>query len=149
MDTLKVKKLHPAAHPPEKAKPGDLGYDLFALEHVEIPHGQMKPVKTGIAVEFPEGWGGIIKDRSSMALKRITVSAGVIDHGYRGEIVILLTNSSGEDVTILQDQKIAQLIPCPVTNWKVEITGQLNDTHRGEGGFGSTGAFKNPVLTLE
>ena len=145
MDTLKIKKLIPSAHLPEKARAGDLGFDLFAAGRVVIPAGQMRPVGTGIAVEFPPGWGGIVKDRSSMAMKRLTISAGVIDNGYRGEIKILISNHSGTEHTIEPDQKIAQLIPCPVTDWKAEEARELSDTHRGEDGFGSTGAFKSGV----
>lgn len=145
MDTLKVKRLNPSAHLPEKARAGDLGFDLFAAERVVIPSGEMKAVGTGIAVEFPKGWGGVVKDRSSMALKRLTISAGVIDNGYRGEIKILITNHSRTEHTIEPNQKIAQLIPCPVTDWRVETAEELDDSHRGEGGFGSTGAFKSPL----
>jgi dUTP pyrophosphatase len=142
MSKLKVKKLVPSAHLPEKARAGDLGYDLFAADHVLIHPGEMRTVGTGIAVEFPPGWGGVIKDRSSMAMKRLTVSAGVIDSGYRGEIKVLISNHSTASQTIEQNQKIAQLIPSPVTDWKIEETHELSDTHRGEGGFGSTGLFK-------
>jgi dUTP pyrophosphatase len=143
METLKVKRLNPSAHLPEKAREGDLGFDLFAVERVVIPAGEMRAVGTGIGVEFPKGWGGLIRDRSSMALKRLTTSAGVIDNGYRGEIKILITNHSRVEHSIEPDQKIAQMIPCPVTDWKVEAVAELDDSHRGEGGFGSTGAFKS------
>ena len=143
MNTLKVKKLIPSAHLPEKGRDGDLGYDLFAAGHVVIHPGEMRMVGTGIAVEFPHGWGGVIKDRSSMAMKQLTVSAGVIDSGYRGEIKILISNHSSASHTIEADQKIAQLIPCPVNDWKIQEAHEINDTHRGGGGFGSTGAFKS------
>lgn len=138
-----MKKLIPSAHLPEKARAGDLGYDLFAADHVLIHPGEMRAVGTGIALEFPSGWGGVIKDRSSMAMKRLTVSAGVIDSGYRGEIRILMSNHSTTSHTIEPGQKIAQLIPCPVTDWKLEETQELSDTQRGGGGFGSTGIFKS------
>lgn len=143
MSGLKVKKLVPSAHLPEKARAGDLGFDLFAVERVVIHPGEMRAVGTGVAVEFPPGWGGVIKDRSSMAMKRLTISAGVIDNGYRGEIKILITNHSTASHTIEPDQKIAQLIPIPVTDWKIEEAHELSDTHRGDNGFGSTGAFKS------
>ena len=142
MSALKVKILAEGAHPPEKAHPGDLGYDLFAAEHAVIPSGELRLVKTGIALEFPDGWGGVIRDRSSMALKRVTVSAGVIDHGYRGEVAVALTNHSPAEFVIEPGQKIAQLIPTPVTDWTVTVSGDLNHTARGAGGFGSTGAGK-------
>jgi len=142
MTIFKILKLDPAAHAPEKAHPGDLGFDLFSNERQTIPAGEMRPVKTGIAVAFPAGWGGIIKDRSSLAFKRIVTSAGVIDNGYRGEIMILLTNNSAAEVTIEAGQKIAQLIPCPVVDWTVEVVEDLSETSRGANGFGSTGAHK-------
>lgn len=143
MGKLKVKKLVPSAHLPEKAKAGDLGYDLFSAEHALIHPGEMRAVRTGIALEFPSGWGGVLKDRSSMAMKRITISAGVIDSGYRGEIKVLISNHSTTSYAVETNHKIAQLIPCPVTDWKIEEAEELNDTHRGDGGFGSTGAFKS------
>jgi len=142
MPELKVLKLDPSAHPPERANPGDLGYDLFALEHSAIAQGETKVIRTGLALAFPEGWGGIIKDRSSVAVKGVTVCAGVIDNGYRGEIKIALYNHSGTDFTVEPDMKIAQLIPTPVTDWRVAVVDKLNDTKRGEGGFGSSGSHK-------
>ncbi|MBI5816433.1 MAG: dUTP diphosphatase [Nitrospinae bacterium] len=142
MNILKIQKLDHRAHAPEKAHPGDLGYDLFALDAVNLPAGEMRRLRTGVAVEFPEGWGGVIKDRSSMASKRIVTSGGVIDHGYRGEILVLVSNLSGEEFAIAEGQKIAQLVPCHVTNWQVEVAEELNGTSRGANGFGSTGAHK-------
>lgn len=139
---MKVKKLSEKAHLPERAKPGDLGYDLFADKGEIIPKGEMRPISSGIALEFPAGWGGIIKDRSSMAAKRITVSAGVIDGGYRGEIIVLMSNHSDKDFIIEPGDKIAQLVPTPETAWDIIVVDELNETHRGEGGFGSTGKKK-------
>ncbi|HEB72595.1 MAG TPA: dUTP diphosphatase [Nitrospirae bacterium] len=142
MPKLKVLKLDPSAHPPERANPGDLGYDLFALERSVIGQGETKVIRSGIVLEFPEGWGAIIKDRSSVAVKGVTVCAGVIDSGYRGEIKVALYNHSGGDFTVERDMKIAQLIPTPVTDWRVTVVEKLNDTERGDGGFGSSGAYK-------
>jgi len=146
-----VKKLTPLAHPPEKATEGDLGYDLFCAEQTTIEPGATLAVPTGIAVQFPSGWGAVIKDRSSMALKQIHVSAGVIDNGYRGEIKVALTNHSGKSVRLELGQKMAQMIPVPVTNWEVAVVDQLSSTERGEGGFGSTGAHgpRNPAPPSE
>jgi len=142
MQELKIKILTDGAHPPERGNNGDLGYDLFAAERAEIPKGEMRLVKTGIAVQFPKGWGGIIKDRSSMAMKRLTTSAGVIDEGYRGEIGVLISNHSDANVTIDAGGKIAQMVPVAVTDWNVSVVDELNDTERGEGGYGSTGSHK-------
>ncbi len=142
MPDLKVLKLDPAAHPPERANPGDLGYDLFALEHSTIGQGETKIIRTGLALQFPDGWGGIIKDRSSMAVKGVTVSAGVIDNGYRGEIGVALFNHSGADFAVEPEMKIAQLIPAQVTDWRVTVVDRLDETERGKGGFGSSGSHK-------
>ncbi len=143
MPRLKIMKLDPKAHAPERGNHGDLGYDLFALEGAQLAPGDTKPIRTGIALGFPEGWGGVVKDRSSMALKQITVSAGVIDNGYRGEILVVMTNNSSDTIQIEADQKIAQIIPVEVTDWDVEIVDHLDDTQRGAGGFGSTGSHKS------
>lgn len=145
MPTLKIMKIVPGAHPPERGHHGDLGYDLFAAERAVIPHGATLAVRTGIAAEFPDGWGAVVKDRSSMALKGIATLAGVIDHGYRGEIKVVLLNLSGADIKIEPDQKIAQMIPTPVTDWNVTVCETLNDTARGANGFGSTGTHKQTV----
>lgn len=147
MKELKIKMLKEGAHAPERGNSGDLGYDLFSAERIEIPKGAMRLVKTGIAVQFPEGWGGIIKDRSSMAMKRLTTSAGVIDEGYRGEIGVLISNHSDADVTIDAGGKIAQMVPVQVTDWNVSVVENLDDTERGEGGYGSTGSHKQTPLS--
>ena len=140
MTELLVKKLTPNAIPPEKAKEGDLGYDLFCSVKTVILRGATVAVPTGVAVQFPAGWGGVIKDRSSMAMRQLTISAGVIDNGYRGEIKVAMTNNSGADVTLDAGQKIAQMVPVPVTGWSVRVVDELSSSHRGEGGFGSTGS---------
>jgi dUTP pyrophosphatase len=136
---LKVIKLLPSACLPSKAYPGDLGLDLYASEDCEIPASGQVPVGTGIAVEMPEGWGGILKDRSSLALKRIYLSAGVIDNGYRGEIKAILRNESGGPYKIRRGDKIAQMVPLPVTDWKVQEAADLKGTDRNVNGFGSSG----------
>jgi dUTP pyrophosphatase len=90
-------------------------------------------------LQFPEGWGGIIKDRSSMAIARIYTSGGVIDSGYRGEVKIILRNDSGKDFYVKAGDKIAQLIPHRAEEWKVAESAELDDSSRAHGGFGSTG----------
>ncbi|MBI5177663.1 MAG: dUTP diphosphatase [Nitrospinae bacterium] len=136
---LKVKKLHPDARIPASAHPGDLGCDLFSLEPVTIPHGGQALVRTGVALKFPDGWGGIVKDRSSMAVARIYTAGGVIDAGYRGEVKIILRNESGNDYSIKAGDKIAQIVPLRAEQWVVDEVPDLDDTTRSSGGFGSTG----------
>lgn len=145
-DTLLVRKVDPAAKLPVKNHSTDLGYDLFALEDVEIMPDTPTLIRTGIAVKFPEGWGGFIEDRSSIALKRnIEKLSGVIDGDYTGEIkIIMLYNQQQYDDKIipnkiLKGEKIAQLVPIPITNWEISEVEQLPETNRGDKGFGSSG----------
>ncbi len=139
MFTLKVKKLDPAAKLPTVGHPGDLGCDLYSLEETVIPAGGQAIVRTGIALKFPDGWGGIVKDRSSMAAARIYTAAGVIDAGYRGEVKIVMHNGGTADHVIKAGGKIAQIVPLKAPAWNVEEAAELDDTARAHGGFGSTG----------
>jgi dUTP pyrophosphatase len=142
---LLVKLLVEGARAPEVAHPGeDLGYDVFALEAVELWARASLRVKTGISVEarHPEtgaGLGLLVRDRSSMASKGIAVTGGVIDAGYRGEIQILLTNLTDEAVRLNAGDKIAQMIPVPVLTGQVSVVESLGDSNRAEKGFGSSG----------
>ncbi len=136
---LKAKKLHPDARLPVSAHHGDLGCDLFSLEAELIPSGGQALVRTGIALRFPDGWGGIVKDRSSMAVARIYTAGGVIDAGYRGEVKIILRNESGKDYKIKGGDKIAQIVPLKAEQWVVDEVEELDETSRSSGGFGSTG----------
>lgn len=153
MQELKLywKQLHPDAKAPAVAHPGeDLAYDLFAAEGAMLIPGRVTLVRTGIAIEFTPAHGAIIKDRSSMAVKGIRTSAGVIDAGYRGEIFVPLTldvnappSSDGKIVDgyrISVGDKIAQMIPVkPMTMFQVEECEELSEANRGGKGFGSTG----------
>jgi dUTP pyrophosphatase len=138
---LKVKKLHPDAKLPTRAHQSDLGYDIFALETVYLIPGEVMKIRTGIAVNFPKGYGAVIKDRSSMALKGFHVSGGVIDETYSSEISVLLTYItpvSGNRALINKGDKIAQLIPTQVVNWDVSEVDELEELERGSNGFGSS-----------
>ncbi len=135
---LRVKRLHPDAKLPTRAYSGDLGYDLYALTRVVLEPLKPTAVPTGISVEFPEGWGAFIKDRSSMALKGVHTLAGVIDSGYRGEIRVVMV-SLGDRVVIEAGQKIAQMIPIKVVEWEVVEVEDLSESEREGRGFGSSG----------
>jgi dUTP pyrophosphatase len=142
---LRVKLLNPGAHAPVVAHPGeDLGYDLFALEGVTlVPHSTVK-VRTGIAVEARHPATGaplglLVRDRSSMAARGIATTAGVIDAGYRGEILILMTNLGDASVELKAGEKIAQMIPVPVLTGPVQEVESLEVSARAEKGFGSSG----------
>jgi dUTP pyrophosphatase len=138
---LKVKKVVDHAVLPTKAHSGDLGYDLYAAEQVTIYAGETRLIPTGISVQFPAGYGGLIRDRSSVATKRYLFNvAGVIDNGYTGEIKVALYNSTDAFQTIYRGDKIAQMILIPTVDFKVEeVTEITSQDGRGSNGFGSTG----------
>jgi len=142
---LRVKLLEEGARLPVVAHPGeDLGYDVFALEGARLePHATVR-VRTGIAVEarHPETGvplGLLVRDRSSMAARGVATTAGVIDAGYRGEVLILMTNLGSTPVELKAGEKIAQMIPMPVLTGEVVAVDGLEDSLRAEKGFGSSG----------
>lgn len=142
---LRVKLLEPGACLPVVAHPGeDLGYDVFSLEHVHLAPRATKRLRTGIAVEarHPETGaplGLLVRDRSSMATRGLACTGGVIDAGYRGEILIVMTNLSDAAVELRAREKIAQMIPVPVLTGQVEAVEALEESLRAGKGFGSSG----------
>jgi dUTP pyrophosphatase len=143
---LRVKRLESGARLPEVAHPGeDLGYDLFALEGVQLGARQTLKVRTGIAVEARDPKTGaplglLVRDRSSMAARGIATTGGVIDSGYRGEILVVMTNLGGAAVELKAGEKIAQMVPVPVLTGPVEEVESLEDSIRAAKGFGSSGS---------
>jgi dUTP pyrophosphatase len=141
---LKVKLLRPDARPPTIAHPGeDLGYDLFAAETVQFAARSGAIVPTGISIELTassgEPMGALIRDKSSLALRRLIVTGGVIDAGYRGEIKVVMENLGDAPAEIQAGDKIANLIPYPVLTTPVEVAVDLGFSGRQGGGFGSSG----------
>lgn len=138
---MRIKRLSENAILPQKAHAGDLGYDLFTNEGVAIFPNETKVVKTGIAIQFPEGYGGFIKDRSSVATKKgLFTVAGVIDNGYTGEICIALHNGTDSLIHVAPGEKIAQLVLIPTVDFNIEeVDDVLPTDKRGNNGFGSTG----------
>ena len=142
---LRVKRLEAGARLPEVAHPGeDLGYDLFALEGVRLGARQTLKVRTGIAVEarHPKTeapLGLLVRDRSSMAARGIATTGGVIDAGYRGEILVVMTNLGDAAVELKAQEKIAQMVPVLVLTGPVEEVESLEDSMRAAKGFGSSG----------
>jgi dUTP pyrophosphatase len=142
---LRVKLLAAAARLPLVAHPGeDLGYDVFALEDVRLAPRQTVKARTGIAVEARHPQTGaplglLIRDRSSMAARGLATTGGVIDAGYRGEILIVMTNLGDKDVELKSGEKIAQMVPVPVLTGPVEEVASLEDSSRAAKGFGSSG----------
>lgn len=139
---LPVQRLDPDLPLPRYAHPGDAGLDLLAAVDTTLAPGQREAVSTGLAVAVPVGWVGLVHPRSGLALRHgLTVAnaPGTIDAGYRGEVRVILVNLGDEPVEIARGDRIAQLVLQQVGRATVVEVAALDDTARGEGGFGSTG----------
>lgn len=139
-----IKKLTPQATLPTYGSEYAAGADLYACisEHLTFEPGETKLVHTGLAMEIPVGYAGLIYARSGLATKKGLAPAnkvGVIDADYRGEIMVALHNHSNSPVTIEPNERIAQLVITPYLTAHFTETDTLSDTPRGTGGFGSTG----------
>ncbi len=142
---VNVKKLNPTAKLPTYGSEYAAGADLYACldSEITINPGKTYLVKTGIAMEIPVGYAGLIYARSGLATKRGLAPAnkvGVIDSDYRGEIMVSIYNQSSEPQKIEPGERIAQLVITPYITGIFNEVSDLTDTTRGEGGFGSTGS---------
>lgn len=135
---MNVKLLREGAQLPNRKFPS-AGYDLYAPSEHRLLPGEPHKVPLGIAMELPNSHVGIIKDRSSMGAKGITVLGGVIDEDYRGEVMVVLLNTTNQVYAINEGDRIAQLVVLPSPWFEVKEVDKLNETVRGKGGFGSTG----------
>ncbi len=136
---MKVKKLHPDALLPRRAHPTDSGADLFALQRTVLPPRAVTNVRTGVAVELPEGTSGVIWGKSSVESKGIKTMAGLVDAPYRGELLVCMYNLNDTEFVFEKGQKVAQLVVLPTLYPEFEEADELSGTARGAGGFGSTG----------
>jgi len=146
---LKIKALSPKIGKeiplPSYATPGSAGMDLRACVDapVTIPAGDRAMIPTGLSIALPgPEWVALVYARSGLAIKHGLAPAncvGVIDSDYRGEVVVGLLNSSKEDYTVEPGERIAQLVIMPVTQARITVVDELDETARGAGGFGSTG----------
>ena len=137
---LPVKKLHSEAKLPNYAHASDAGMDLYALETTALQPHERRLISTGIALAIPYGCVGLIWDKSGLAAKHgVKTLAGVIDAGYRGEIRVVLHNLSAQSFLIEKGSKIAQMLIQPVVHTEIIEVEELEETPRGELGFGSTG----------
>jgi len=137
---IKVKKLSTSAITPTKANEFDAGWDLYASEDAIIDPSKTELISTDISFAIPEGYVGLIWDRSGMAAKRgLHRFAGVIDSGYRGEIKVCLWNSSDKYCVINAGERIAQILFQEAPSFTMVEVNSLEDTDRGTGGFGSSG----------
>jgi dUTP pyrophosphatase len=143
MTTLKVKRLSAGAVLPAYAHPGDAGLDLCAAVSTSLEPGESKLISTGISIELPQNTEAQVRPRSGLALKHgvsVLNTPGTIDHGYRGEVGVILINHGPNRFDVHAGMKIAQMVIAPCLTVTVEETGALSGTARGQGGFGSTGA---------
>lgn len=138
---LKVKKLKPEAKLPERKRKEDAGLDLYCIEDCEIESMEIKQISTGIAIEIPYGYFGLIKDRSGLSINGLHVLAGVIDSNYRGEVKVVMVNLSKEKIKIEKFSRIAQLLILPYLMVEIVEVEQLEESERGEEGFGSSGIY--------
>jgi dUTP pyrophosphatase len=136
------KRLHPDAQLPTAQHPGDAGLDLYTVADVEVAAGERTMVPTGVAVAIPEGHAGLVLPRSGLASRSgLTLSnaPGLIDAGYRGEVICAMVNLDRETpVSIAKGDRIAQLVVVAIPEVKSTWAERLTETSRGQAGFGST-----------
>jgi dUTP pyrophosphatase len=136
-----IRRLRPDARVPEQAYEGDAGLDLAACDSVVLEPGARAVVPTGLAVEVPEGFAGFVQPRSGLAARHgigIVNSPGLIDPGYRGEIRVVLLNTSDESFAVEPGMRIAQLVIVPVAAVRLVEVDELATSERGSRGFGSS-----------
>lgn len=141
---LHIKRLDADLPLPRYAHTGDAGLDLYSADDITLAPMERALVSTGIAVAIPEGYAGFLQPRSGLAVRKglsLVNTPGLIDSHYRGEIKVIVINlDSIADIEILRGDKLAQLVIQPVISVDLVELDELDDTVRGEGGFGSTGA---------
>ena len=133
--------LDPGAYMPTRAHKADAGLDLYSREDACIFQNSGGEFDTGVHVAIPEGYVGFLKSKSGLNIKHSIQSEGVIDSGYTGSIRVKLFNHGNKAVYIKEGQKISQLVLLPIITPEPVLVDHLEVTERGNGGFGSTGAF--------
>lgn len=139
MVTVRFKKLYTDAKPFVYTRDNDACMDIYSYGKYVIPKYSHVLVKTGIAVEVPFGFEGIIRGRSGLASKGIFAHVGTIDEEYRGEVGVILYNMTGDSFTISDGMRIAQFTVKPCYHINMLEEDELSNTRRGENGFGSSG----------
>lgn len=150
MNKINIKKCYEEAILPTRAHEDDAGYDLYASPYGDFDIGFSRPIfansnetfHTGIAMEIPEGYVGLVFARSGMGIKRGLKPrncVGVIDSNYRGEIMVCLHNDTSDWAEVEIGERIAQIVIVPYYQYELNLVDELSDTDRGENGFGSSG----------
>lgn len=144
MENVNIKKLNDNAIIPTYATEYSAGCDLYACldDDIVIKPGETVLIKTGLAIEVPKGYAGLIYARSGLATKKGLAPAnkvGVIDSDYTGEVMVALFNHSNEERKVEKNERVAQLVITPCLTANFNLVDELKETKRGKGGFGSTG----------
>lgn len=138
---LRVRRIQKDARIPSYSHEGDAGLDLFSSVDCVLNAGEIQAIPTGIQVAIPDGFVGLIWDKSGLSLQGAHRLAGVIDAGYRGEVKVVMANLTDKPFVVKKGMKVAQMLIQPVEKVRVIETEQLEETPRGEKGFGSTGKY--------
>lgn len=137
---IKIQKIDYKAIIPNYANKDDAGLDFYSVEELIIKPNERAAIRTGIKMEIPSGYVGLVWDKSGLALNSgVKTMAGVVDSGYRGEIKIVLVNLSDKNFEIKNGQKIAQMLIQKIEKAEVEAADNLSGSERADNGFGSTG----------
>lgn len=137
---VKIKRLDKTIEVPKYVHEGDAGFDIRSGEDVLIKAGEKVIISTKLSMSVPEGYVGLIWDRSGLAARNsLHCLSGVLDSGYRGEIKVIMVNLSEEDFHIEKGMRIAQMLIQPCIRARLEEVDTLSETKRGDGRFGSTG----------
>lgn len=137
---IKIKILEEGFKIPTYAYHGDAAFDLLARTEIELSSGEWKDIPTGLAMEIPEGYAGLIWDKSGIAIKNgLKTLGGVIDSGYRGEVKVGIANLSDKTYKFEKGQKVAQMIIQKIERPEIVEVLELSETSRGDKGFGSSG----------
>ena len=132
-------KLDPGAYMPERAHDTDAGLDLRSREKKTVPMYGNATFDTGVHIELPSSTAGVLISKSGLNVNHDITSTGLIDEGYTGSIMVKLYNHGEKDYTVKPGDKISQLIIIPVIKPNMSLVSELNETERGDNGFGSTG----------
>lgn len=133
--------LDKGAYMPTRAHSTDAGLDLYSMVDDVVHAGACRSFSTGVHIEIPAGYVGMVKSKSGLNIKFGVTSDGVIDSGYTGAVVVNLHNNGRNSVVINRGQKISQLVILPIITPDLELVDSLEETERGSNGFGSTGDF--------
>ena len=139
IEVLTIKVKLDKGYKPERAHEADAGYDLRSPIKTIVCAGEAVVIDTGVHVQIPTGYVGMLKSKSGLNVKHDIVGEGVIDSGYTGSIRVKLYNHGTESYMIEVGDKISQLVILPIITPEIELVDELEETERGDGGFGSSG----------